>query len=50
MEKNYDLTPSFFNNQETFEKYLGQTSDYKVLQEAMKKLCSLGWAILDIKF
>jgi len=40
MEKNYDLTPSFFNNQETFEKYLGQTSYYKVLQEAMKKLCS----------
>lgn len=39
MDNNYDLTPSFFNNQETFEKYLGQTSYYKILQEAMKKLC-----------
>jgi len=40
MGTNYDLTPSFFNNQETFEKYLGQTSYYKNLQAAIKKVCS----------
>jgi len=39
MNKNYDSTPSFFTNQETFEKYLGQTSYYRILQDAMKKLC-----------
>ena len=34
----YDSTPSFYNNDDTFEKYLGQTSYYLGLQEAVKKL------------
>ena len=38
--KNYDLTPSFFKTQEMFEKYLGQTSYYNVLQNDILKLCS----------
>ena len=38
--KSYDLTPSFFKTQEMFEKYLGQTSYYNVLQNDILKLCS----------
>lgn len=38
---NYDSTPSFYNSQEVFEKYLGQTSYYKTLQNNVIKLCKL---------
>lgn len=38
---NYDNTPSFYNSQEVFEKYLGQTSYYKSLQNNVIKLCRL---------
>lgn len=38
---NYDSTPSFYNSQEVFEKYLGQTSYYKSLQNNVIKLCKL---------
>jgi tRNA G46 methylase TrmB len=36
----YDGTPSFYNTDETFEKYLGQTSYYLKLQENVVKLVS----------
>lgn len=36
----YDGTPSFYNTDETFEKYLGQTSYYLTLQENVVKLVS----------
>lgn len=35
---NYDSTPSFYNTEDTFEKYLGQTSYYLGLQNAVTKL------------
>ena len=38
---NYDNTPSFYNSQEVFEKYLGRTSYYSVLQKNVIKLCKL---------
>lgn len=38
---NYDNTPSFYNSQEVFEKYLAQTSYYKGLQNNVIKLCKL---------
>ena len=38
---NYDTTPSFYNSQEVFEKYLGQTSYYKSMQNNVIKLCRL---------
>lgn len=34
----YDSTPSFYNTEDTFEKYLGQTSYYRGLQDAVRKL------------
>lgn len=34
----YDSTPSFYNTDETFEKYLGQTSYYLGLQDAVMEL------------
>jgi hypothetical protein len=34
----YDSTPSFYNTDDTFEKYLGQTSYYLGLQNSVKKL------------
>lgn len=34
----YDFTPSFYNNKDTFKKYLGQTSYYLGLQSAVTKL------------
>ncbi len=36
--KNYTLTPSFFTNEEYFNKYLGCTSYYKGLQQIASKL------------
>jgi ubiquinone/menaquinone biosynthesis C-methylase UbiE len=36
----YDGTPSFYNTEETFEKYLGQTSYYVKLQESVVELVS----------
>lgn len=41
MTDGYDKTPSFFNNEETFSKYLGQTSYYTGLQDAVFKLIKL---------
>ncbi len=40
-KKNYEKTPSFYNSQEVFEKYLGQSSYYTTLQENVIKLCKL---------
>lgn len=37
----FTKTPSYFNNTETFEKYLGQTSYYLGLQQAVKKIVAL---------
>lgn len=37
----FTKTPSYFNNKETFEKYLGQTSYYLALQDAVKKIISI---------
>jgi len=34
----FTKTPSYFNNNETFEKYLGQTSYYLALQDAVEKI------------
>lgn len=34
----FTKTPSYFNNKETFEKYLGQTSYYLALQDAVEKI------------
>lgn len=39
--ENYEKTPSFYNSQEVFEKYLGQTSYYTTLQKNIIKLCKL---------
>lgn len=36
----YDGTPSFYNNEETFEKYLGKTSYYLRLQDSVVELVS----------
>ena len=42
MNKNdYNKTPSFYNTQEVFEKYLGQSSYYNALQRNVVKLCML---------
>ena len=38
MTANYDYTPSFYRNEETFQKYLGQTSYYHALQTAVLQL------------
>ena len=40
-DRNYENTPSFYNSQEVFEHYLGQTSYYKTLQQCVLKLCRL---------
>ncbi len=40
-KSNYDSTPSFYNSQEVFEKYLGLTSYYKGLQNNVIKLCRM---------
>jgi SAM-dependent methyltransferase len=37
----YDYTPSFFNDEEFFNEYLGRTSYYLKLQEITKKLISI---------
>lgn len=34
----YEGTPSFYTTEETFEKYLGQTSHYLALQDAVVDL------------
>ncbi len=39
--QDFTKTPSYFNNKTTFEKYLGQTSYYLRLQEAVEKLIAL---------
>ncbi len=36
----YDETPSFYSNEETFEKYLGQTSYYLSLQNSVVEIVS----------
>lgn len=41
MNKDFDKTPSFFNNEESFSKYLGNTSYYLGLQQNVKKLIEL---------
>ena len=41
MGNNYIETPSFYNNEEYFKKYLGQTSYYTNLQNIVKKIISL---------
>jgi SAM-dependent methyltransferase len=38
MTADYDHTPSFYKNEETFRKYLGQTSYYRALQTAVLQL------------
>jgi len=35
---NYDKTPSFYNDEETFMKYLGMSSYYVALQNAVSKI------------
>lgn len=37
----FTKTPSYFNNNETFEKYLGQTSYYLALQNAVEKIVAI---------
>lgn len=37
----FTKTPSYFNNKETFEKYLGQTSYYLALQDAVEKIIGI---------
>ena len=37
----YDKTPSFYNNEEFFNKYLGRTSYYLSLQRVVEKIISL---------
>ncbi len=37
----FTKTPSYFNNKETFEKYLGQTSYYLALQDAVGKIIGI---------
>lgn len=39
--EDYDSTPSYYANQETFDKYLGQTSYYLALQSAVTKIAAL---------
>lgn len=41
MKKDFDKTPSFYNNEEVFEKYLGMTSYYLGLQTCVEKLIAL---------
>ena len=41
MSKDFEVTPSFFNNEETFEKYLGNTSYYLGLQNNVLKIIKL---------
>lgn len=41
MEKDFDKTPSYFNNEEVFEKYLGMTSYYLTLQACVEKLIGI---------
>ena len=41
MEKDFNKTPSFFNNNETFEKYLGHTSYYLGLQNNVLKIIKM---------
>ena len=41
MNKGFDKTPSFFNDEETFSKYLAKTSYYIGLQDNVKKLVEL---------
>lgn len=36
----YDGTPSFYNNEDTFKKYLGQTSYYQKLQNSVVEIVS----------
>jgi len=38
---NYDYTPSFYNDEEFFNEYLGRTSYYLKLQDITKKLISI---------
>jgi SAM-dependent methyltransferase len=38
MNVGYDQTPSFYTDQETFHKYLGQTSYYRALQNAVLQI------------
>lgn len=40
----FNKTPSYFNNTEAFEKYLGQTSYYLALQNAVEKIISISGA------
>jgi hypothetical protein len=37
----YDETPSFYNNDEMFEKYLGKTSYYLALQDSVLKITKM---------
>lgn len=41
MNNNYENTPSFYNNEEYFNKYLGQTSYYTKLQDVVDKIITL---------
>ena len=41
MQNNYKDTPSFYNNEEYFNKYLGQTSYYLGLQNVVDKVVAL---------
>ena len=41
MEHDFDKTPSYFNTEEAFEKYLGMTSYYLGLQKCTEKLIRL---------
>ena len=41
MSKDFKETPSFYNNEEVFKKYLGNTSYYIGLQQTVLKLISL---------
>ena len=39
--ENFDITPSFYNSDEVFKKYLGETSYYKKLQHAISKIIKI---------
>lgn len=41
MAKDFDKTPSYFNNEEVFERYLGMTSYYLTLQSCVEKLIGI---------
>ncbi len=41
VEKDYVLTPSFYNNEEAFSKFLGNASYYVAMQNAIVKLIKL---------